>query len=139
MSKSPLAIFAIAIAIIAPTALVACGGDDDDEQAATTEATTAAPSGGTTLQLAADPGGAFKFDKKSLSAKAGTLTIEFDNPASVSHDVVIEQDGNELAKSDVISQSKTTVSATLQAGKYVFFCDIPGHREGGMEGTLTVK
>jgi plastocyanin len=139
MRRARLAVFAIALAVIAPVALAACGGDDDDEQAATTE-TTAAPAGeGTTLQLAADPGGAFKFDKKSLNAPAGAVTIDFDNPASLSHDVVIEQGDREIAKSDVISKSTTTVTATLEAGKYVFFCDIPGHREGGMEGTLTVK
>jgi plastocyanin len=138
MRKSPLLAIAIALAIITPTALAACGGDDD-EQAATQETTAAPAAGGTTLQLAADPGGAFKFDKKSLNAKAGTVTIEFDNPASLSHDVVIEKGDQEIAKSDVISQSKTTVTADLKPGKYVFFCDIPGHREGGMEGTLTVK
>jgi plastocyanin len=92
------------------------------------------------VQLSADPGGAFKFDKESLSGKAGTLTIEFTNPADVTHDVVIEQDGNELAKSELVSGGDTTTAtAELKPGKYVFFCDVPGHREGGMEGTLTVK
>jgi plastocyanin len=80
------------------------------------------------------------YDKDALSAKTGLVTINFTNPAAVSHDVVIEQDGNELAKSDLISGGdSSTASATLKAGKYVYFCDVPGHRDGGMEGTLTVK
>jgi uncharacterized cupredoxin-like copper-binding protein len=28
---------------------------------------------------------------------------------------------------------------SVKAGKYAFYCTVSGHREGGMEGTLTVK
>jgi uncharacterized cupredoxin-like copper-binding protein len=31
------------------------------------------------------------------------------------------------------------VSANLQPGEYKFLCTVPGHAEGGMEGTLTVE
>jgi plastocyanin len=138
MHKASIAVLAVTLGL-ASTALVACGGDDDDEAAAPT--TTAAPTGGgTTLKLSAPASGAFMFDKDALSAKAGLVTINFTNPASVSHDVVLEQDGNELAKSELISSGdSSTATATLKAGKYVYFCDVPGHRDGGMEGTLTVK
>jgi uncharacterized cupredoxin-like copper-binding protein len=27
----------------------------------------------------------------------------------------------------------------LKAGTYKFFCTVPGHRQAGMEGTLTVQ
>ena len=32
-----------------------------------------------------------------------------------------------------------SVVLTLKKGTYTFYCTVPGHREAGMEGTLTVK
>jgi uncharacterized cupredoxin-like copper-binding protein len=53
--------------------------------------------------------------------------------------VAIEQDGQEIAASALISEGKTSVSADLAPGTYTFFCTVPGHAEAGMEGTLVVK
>ena len=93
---------------------------------------------GGTLQLAADPT-QILFDKKSLSSKPGKVTIDFTNPAAIQHDVAIEKGGQEIAKSPLIAQGKTSVSAELASGSYTFLCTVPGHAEAGMEGTLTVK
>jgi plastocyanin len=98
----------------------------------------AAQGPGWTLQLAADPS-AIAFDKTSLTSKPGKVTIDLDNPAPLEHDVAIEADGKEIAKSELITESKTSVSADLAPGTYTFYCTVPGHREAGMEGTLTVK
>lgn len=91
-----------------------------------------------TIQLAADPA-AIAYDMTELSAAAGEVTIDFDNPAPIEHDVAIEKDGEEIAKSEIVTESKTSVSAELESGAYTFFCSVPGHREAGMEGTLTVE
>jgi plastocyanin len=93
---------------------------------------------GGTLQLAADPT-QIAFDTTSLSSKPGKVTIEFDNPSAIEHDVAIEKDGEELAKSATITEGKTSVSVDLEPGDYTFLCTVPGHAEAGMEGTLTVE
>jgi plastocyanin len=93
---------------------------------------------GGTLQLAADPTD-IAYDTTSLSSKPGKVTIDFTNPSALEHNVAIEADGKEIAATEVIAESKATLSTQLAAGTYAFFCTVPGHREAGMEGTLTVK
>jgi plastocyanin len=102
-------------------------------------AAPAAKGPGGTLKLAADPS-AIAYDATELDSKPGKVTIDFSNPATLEHDVAIEAEGGEeLAASETIAQGETTVSAELAPGTYTFFCTVPGHREAGMEGTLTVK
>jgi len=94
--------------------------------------------GETTLQLEASET-ALEYDTTELSAKAGKVTIDFKNPAALEHNVVIEQNGKELAGFEPIAEGEESESAELKPGTYTFYCSVPGHREAGMEGTLTVK
>jgi plastocyanin len=98
--------------------------------------TSSGPGG--TLELAADPTN-IAYDTTSLTSKPGKVTIDFTNPSALEHDVAIEGNGEEIAGSELIAKSKTSVSAELAPGTYTFYCTVPGHREAGMEGTLTVK
>jgi plastocyanin len=93
---------------------------------------------GGTLKLAASPT-QLAFNTKSLSSKPGKVTIDFSNPSMLEHDVAIEQNGKQIAVSQLIASGKTSVSADLAPGTYTFLCTVPGHAEAGMEGTLTVK
>lgn len=61
------------------------------------------------------------------------------NPSAIPHDVVIEQGSKQIVAGKPITQSSETVTANLTPGTYAFYCDVPGHRQAGMEGTLTVK
>jgi plastocyanin len=128
-------------------------GNDDEAGAAESEAEgggagggeaepkpeAAAKGPGGTLRLAADAS-ALAYDTSSLASKPGKVTIDFTNPAPLEHDVAIEAEaGEEIAGSELIAQGKTSVSTELAPGTYTFYCTVPGHREAGMEGTLTVK
>jgi plastocyanin len=93
----------------------------------------------TTLKLAADPT-QIAYDTKSLSGKAGAVTIDFTNPSAVTHDVCITSpSGQEVGCSQTISQGSTSLSENLKPGKYKFFCSVDGHEAAGMKGTLTIK
>jgi plastocyanin len=133
------------VALLCALALVGvgCGDDDDNGGSSGNGNTTETKSGGggkaQTLKLSADPGGALKFDKSSLTAKAGKVTIVLDNPSSLPHAVEIEGNGIE-EESDTIDKGETTkVTATVKAGEYEYYCPVDGHKAAGMEGTLTVQ
>jgi plastocyanin len=98
----------------------------------------AAKGAGEALHLAASAT-QLAFDTKELTSKAGKVTIEFENPAAIEHDVAIEQNGKEIAKTELISEGKTSVTTELKPGTYTFLCTVPGHAAAGMEGTLVVK
>jgi plastocyanin len=115
----------------APSGGTTTGSTTTTEPAATGKATT--------LKLAADPN-AIAYDTTQLSGTAGQVTIDFDNPSALTHDVCLEgPSGDELGCSDTISQGTASLAENLKPGKYTFFCSVDGHRQAGMEGTLTVK
>lgn len=92
-----------------------------------------------TLQEAADPAGQLSFVTKSLSAKAGKVTIDFSNQSPVPHNLTIGQGSKVLGGTPTFQGAKKTLTLTLKPGTYTFFCTVPGHRAAGMEGTLTVQ
>lgn len=81
-----------------------------------------------------------KFEETELTSKPGKVTIDFDNPSSIPHNVEIEAEGGEvLGGTETIAQEEESATVELAPGTYKFFCSVPGHREAGMEGTLVVK
>jgi plastocyanin len=136
---------ALAALLLVAFALSACGGGDDSSDSSSTAASTTSTSGGSsgggsTIDISADPSGALAYEQTDVSAAAGKDTLDFTNDSSTPHDVVIEDDsGSEVGKTDIIQGSSATADVDLKPGTYTFFCSVPGHREAGMEGTLTVK
>ncbi|HEY2718681.1 MAG TPA: plastocyanin/azurin family copper-binding protein [Solirubrobacteraceae bacterium] len=93
----------------------------------------------TTLKLAANPAGQLAYDTKTLSAKAGKVTIDFANASPVEHDVAIAQGTAVAGQTPVFTGGSKTLTLNLKPGTYSFYCTVPGHRQAGMEGTLTVS
>lgn len=151
---------AIAVALLlASLALVACGGSDDNDTTDTGSETGSAKEsgqeaggekegasagggggGGETLSFEADPSGALAYTTDEVTSKPGKVTVAFTNPAAVPHNVDIEDErGNEVATTEVITESSETTTANLKPGTYTYYCAVDGHQAAGMEGTLTVK
>jgi len=103
------------------------------------KATEAAKAENGMVAIPADPGGGLVYLFASAIAEAGPLTLNSKNDATVPHNIAIEGNGlNELGPV-VQGGATSTVKVEVKAGEYTFYCSVPGHREGGMEGKLTVE
>jgi uncharacterized cupredoxin-like copper-binding protein len=140
---------------VAAAALVVAGCGSSKKSNTSTAAAPAAPasttpasttpassggsaSGGGTLALSADPSGQLKFDKSSLSAKSGSVTIKMSNPSGLPHGIAVEGNGVDKDGPTVMQGGTSTVTVKLKPGTYTFYCPVDGHRAAGMQGKLTV-
>ena len=89
-----------------------------------------------TLTMPADPNGQLAFASKNATAPAGQLKVDMPNKSTTPHDIVIDGKGNgEVVQGGGVS----TFTADFTPGKYQYYCSVPGHKQAGMVGTLTVK
>ncbi len=108
--------------------------------ATTTTASTPASSSAGALTLEANREGQLSFNKTSLSAKAGKVSIAYTNMSPLAHNLTVESSAGKILGATPTFQGATKMlTLTLKAGTYKFFCSVPGHRQAGMEGTLTVS
>jgi uncharacterized cupredoxin-like copper-binding protein len=130
-------------------ALSACG-DDDDKSSSTPAADSSAA---TTTTVSASE---FAFAPKTIDAKAGKVRIELKNDGKYPHELeiiktdkapdalavkgkraVVEGDAGEIET--IQGGESKTGTFDLDAGSYIYICNLPGHYEDGMRGRLTVK
>lgn len=148
---------AAAVLVLGLIVLAGCGSSSSSSSSASTESTSTPAStpttsstpatapessggGASSVSLEADPEGQLKYNTKSLSAKAGKVSIDFTNSSPVGHNVTLESSsGEEVGATPTFQGGSKTLTATLKPGTYKFYCSVPGHRMAGMEGTLTVK
>lgn len=113
-------------------------GEDEgrlaDIGASEAEGTAEAENG--VLEIPADPSGSLAYVFADAVAPPGALTIESPNESSVPHNIALD-DGptGEVVQNGGVS----TIEVDLQPGEYSFYCSVPGHREAGMEGILTIE
>ena len=142
-------------------AIAACGGSSPPKHAAnngsppavaaspyassTPASSSPAPAQASTLGIAADPSGQLKFTSSSLTARPGKVTVDFTNRSPLPHDVVLidaasySSTAKVLGKTPIFQGGSKSFTVTLTAGTYTYYCSVPGHRQAGMQGTLTVS
>ena len=81
----------------------------------------------------------FKLDPAKITLnKPGTYTFKAVNSGSTTHALEIEGKGVEEETEDIDPGQSAELKVSLKAGKYEIYCPVDGHKEQGMEGTVTV-
>ncbi len=98
--------------------------------------------GAPTLEIVAKPNPATEWEDEKLEAKAGVVNIAFTSPPGSNHNLYIVGPGApyplKWGTHAGSPADKLTHAVELRKGTYTFYCAVPGHRAGGMEGTITV-
>ncbi|MDQ2655201.1 MAG: cupredoxin domain-containing protein [Chloroflexota bacterium] len=128
-----------AIALLGPRLIEA---QESSPEASPAASPSASPVAGNEVEIGAYD---IYFDPKEVTIKADTeITIKVPNHGVTLHTFVINDHKNEDLPFDEIHLSidpgKTEeVKLKAPAGKYYFWCDIPGHEAAGMWGYITAK
>ena len=136
------AVIAVSFVLVAATMTTAVitAGHPAPAQAAAAPSSGAAPRGpGSALTESAAPNGDLRFTKDTLHANPGRVTISFTNMAPEMHHMTIARGTKVLAATPTFQGGTKILSLSLKPGTYVFYCSVPGHRQAGMQGTLTVR
>ena len=83
----------------------------------------------------------YAFKPSNVELKSGTATFYLVNSGGQQHDMLIaDASGKVVARSELAYPGNTTnlVVSNLPPGTYGIYCDVPGHKESGMIGKLTV-
>ena len=68
------------------------------------------------------------------------MTVDFTNSSPLGHNVTIAtSSGTVIGATPTFQGGTKTLTVNLKPGTYTFYCSVPGHRQAGMQGTLTVK
>jgi plastocyanin len=81
-------------------------------------------------------GTALKFNKSTINARAGSVTLRLSNRSSLPHNVGIKGKG---VGRTVSRGGTSTVTARLRRGTYTFYCGVGSHERAGMRGRLVVR
>jgi uncharacterized cupredoxin-like copper-binding protein len=131
-----------------------CGGDDDETTTGSgTTDTVAAETQATTLGISMTE---FKFTPANPELARGKLEITATNKGKTSHELILlktDADPSKLPKTGKGVSVKKSVGEipavapgdsgvrtfALKPGNYVMVCNLPGHYDAGMYGSLIVR
>ena len=128
---------ALAIAVVAEAAQ---GGGGGTAMPAATS--SSARSQAEVVNDMASPRGRLRFTMTKVTvARPGKVTIHMVNPTSagIKHGIAIEGHGVDKDGPIVAPGKTSTVTVTLKKGTYTYYCPVPGHKQAGMQGMLTVR
>lgn len=91
------------------------------------------------IQIDPDPGGQLLYQASGATGTPGAVTIVSINKSAVPHNIALEGNGLDVKGAIVSGGGTSKIAVVLKVGKYTFYCSVPGHRQAGMVGTLTVK
>jgi plastocyanin len=121
----------LTVAVVTTAFVTSCGGDGGSGSS------YKQPKGAaqTTLDI---KGGNFFFDPKNSDLPAGVDAIKLESEGGL-HTLVFDNGKVPGFKLQASSGKSDELKVDLKPGKYTIYCDIPGHREAGMEGTITAQ
>ena len=148
--RKAILLVAVAVALV----VAGCGGDDDETTTGSgTTDTVEAEKQATTLDVSMTE---FKFAPANPELARGPIEMTATNKGKTSHELVLlktDADPSKLAKKGKAVSEKKSVGAIpavapgdsgvqtfdLKPGNYAMVCNIPGHYDAGMYGSLTVR
>lgn len=139
-----IALFAVIVGTTMAFAIVKSVDEQNkrNDKLAAEQGTTSTTASGPveSIDVSSPADGSLVYQPNGLQAKPGNVAITYDNPSAVPHSIAVAtSNGNVLGQVQPFSGGKQTVTlSNLAPGKYVFYCTVPGHREAGMQGDLTV-
>lgn len=93
-------------------------------------------SGAAAVEIPADEQ-ALAFQKTAVTAAAGRITLRMPNPSAIPHNIAVDEP--EKAMGEIVQKGGVSeITVDFPAGEYEYYCAVPGHREAGMVGKLTV-
>lgn len=111
-------------------------GEGGDDAGGSVDASPRDGSGSeVTIPAAAD---GLRFTRTSVTATAGTITLKMANPSDNQHNIAVDEP--EKVVGPVVGKGETsTITVDFPAGRYRYYCSVPGHADAGMVGTLIVE
>ena len=129
MTRTRIRRSTVALAAVAALSLAACSSDGGTPP-------PPQPEGPADISLVGTD--SLKFEPDSAEADAGEIIVALES-LNVGHNFLVELDGEDVLVVESGAGETRKGAIELEAGEYVFFCNVPGHREAGMEGVLTVN